>query len=66
MNPAEQDERFKTLMQLAKDGVDEAIGDLWSEFGFDFRSGRYSEGRGLDLEDQTDLEKGDGVEGGVG
>ena len=30
-------ERFDQLMSLARDGDDEAVGDLWKEFGFDFR-----------------------------
>ena len=57
ISPA-RDERFDQLLDLAKEGVDEAIDDLWTQYGFDFRSGRYSEGRKLDLEDITDLEDG--------
>lgn len=63
-NDEGQDERFDQLLDLAKEGVDEAIDDLWTQYGFDFRSGRYSEGRGLDLEDRTDFKDGEDQEGG--
>ena len=29
-------ERFRTLLALARDGNQEAVGDLWREFQFDF------------------------------
>lgn len=64
-NSPERDERFDQLMDLARDGVDEAIDDLWTQYGFDFRSGRQSDSRGLDLGDRTDLVDGNGLEGGV-
>lgn len=29
--------RFQTLLILAHEGNEEAIGDLWNEFGFDYQ-----------------------------
>jgi len=52
-------QRIDQLLALARDGIDEAIDDLWTQFGFDYRSCRFTEGRKvLDREDGTDLEGG--------
>ena len=29
-------DRFRTLLSLAREGNEDAIGDLWREFSFDF------------------------------
>lgn len=33
-----RDDRFRHLLDLAHDGDENAIGDLWREFDFDFRA----------------------------
>jgi hypothetical protein len=31
-----KDKRFDQLMSLAEDGDEDAVGDLWREYGFEF------------------------------
>ncbi len=34
-----RDARYEQLLALAEDGDEAAVGDLWREFGFEYREG---------------------------
>ena len=37
--PGRDEERFEQLLALAREGNEDAVGDLWREFGVEYRGG---------------------------
>lgn len=55
--PKRKDPRFTQLMEQAKNGQEEGIHSLWSEFGYDYHTGKFSaDSQGVDGDDWIEPE----------